>query len=70
MDPLFDDQGWRYVRVAVDGVPTIPFAFHKSVYDLYPTDAAFEAYLARQGRAMIERGLVKNRVDEREPSVN
>jgi hypothetical protein len=73
IDPLFDSEGWKYVTVAVDGVPASPFAFHKSVYDLYPDDDAFLAYLSRQGKAMIERGLIKGQehlVQSPEPGVN
>lgn len=61
LDPYFDENGWRGVRVAVDGVPAAPFQFHKSVYDQYPRDEEWLAYLHRQGRAMIERGLIQGR---------
>ena len=58
LDPSFDLNGWRGVRVAVDGVCAAPFQFHKSVYETLTTDDAWLAYLRRQGIAMIERGLV------------
>jgi hypothetical protein len=58
IDPFFDANGWRGVRVAVNGVPAAPFTFHKSVHEQFLTDAAWLAYLARQGAMMISRGLI------------
>lgn len=58
LDSLFDVNGWKSVCVAVNGIPAAPFQFHKTVYDQFKTDAAWLDYLARQGQAMIDRGLI------------
>jgi hypothetical protein len=55
IDPLYDSEGWRYVEVAVDGVRALPFAFHKTVAVLFPTEDSLMSYLCRQAKAMIER---------------
>lgn len=70
LDPYFDANGWRSVRVAVDGVPAAPFQYHKSVYEQFPTDDAWLAYLCRQGKAMIERGLVQGADLQPHPEVH
>jgi hypothetical protein len=54
LDPFFDENGWRGARVAVDGVPSIPFQFHKTALDNCKTDEQLMAYLCRQGQAMID----------------
>lgn len=58
LDPFFDENGWRGVRVAVNGVPAAPFQFHKSVHDQFLTEDAWLGYLSRQGSSMIARGLI------------
>lgn len=55
LDPFFDENGWRGARVAVDGVPAIPFQFHKTALDNCKNDSDLMAYLCRQGQAMIDR---------------
>jgi hypothetical protein len=55
MDPLYDSEGWRYVEIAIDGIRALPFAFHKTVVSLFPTEDTLLAYLYRQAKAMIER---------------
>jgi hypothetical protein len=55
MDSLCDSEGWRYVEIAVDGKRSLPFAFHKTVRDQFPTEEAFLSYLCRQAKMMIER---------------
>lgn len=30
LDPFWDENGWRSVRVAIDGVPALPFQLHKT----------------------------------------
>lgn len=69
LDPYFDANGWRGVRVAVNGIPAAPFQFHKTVYNQFPTEAAWLAYIARQGQAMIDRGLIYGR-DTEQPEVH
>ncbi len=52
----FDPSGSDYVhvRVAVDGHLVIPFDVPKYVYvDDFPRSEDFEAYLERQGRALL-----------------
>lgn len=55
LDPFFDENGWRGARVAVDGIPSMPFQFHKTALENCKTDEDFMGYLCRQGQAMIER---------------
>lgn len=55
LDVWPDENGWRMARVAIDGVPSIPFQFHKSVQDQFRTDDELMAYLCRQGEAVIRR---------------
>lgn len=61
LDPLFDENGWRGVRCALNGIPAAPFQYHKSVYDQFPKEQDWLAYLKRQTRAMIDRGLIQGR---------
>lgn len=30
LDPYWDENGWRSVRVAVNGIPALPYQLHKS----------------------------------------
>jgi hypothetical protein len=55
LDPYWDENGWRIARVAIDGIPSIPFQFHKSVMEIHKSEDALMAYLCRQGAAIIER---------------
>lgn len=55
LDPLYDENGWRGARVAIDGIPSVPFQFHKSAVELYGMDDELLAYLCRQGSAIIAR---------------
>ena len=55
LDPFYDENGWRVARVAIDGVPSIPFQFHKTVTEIHKSEDALMQYLARQGAAIIER---------------
>jgi hypothetical protein len=55
IDSLCDSEGWRYVEIAVDGQRALPFAFHKTVRDQFPTESEFLSYLCRQAKMMIER---------------
>jgi hypothetical protein len=55
LDPFYDENGWRIARVAIDGIPSIPFQFHKTAVELYPSEDALMGYLCRQGAAVIAR---------------
>lgn len=55
LDVWPDENGWLTARVAVDGIPSIPFQFHKSVREQYISDDELMAYLCRQGEAVILR---------------
>lgn len=70
LDALFDANGWKSVRVAINGIPAAPFQFHRTVYDTFPTDAAWLDYLARQGQAMIDRGLIYGQERPQPPDEN
>ena len=50
-----DENGWRTARVAVDGIPSIPFQFHQSVVEEFKTDDELIDYVMRQGANMVER---------------
>lgn len=55
LDTWPDENGWLTARVAVDGIPSIPFQFHKSVREQFVSDDDLLAYLCRQGEAVIHR---------------
>lgn len=68
--PYYDENGWRDVQVALDGIPSVPFQFHKASVEGMSDDALLN-YLARQGKAIIERcGDARNPLPIEEGRVN
>ncbi len=55
LDVWPDENGWRMARVAVNGVPSIPFQFHNSVKETFKSEDEFMGFLCRQGEAVIQR---------------
>ena len=44
----------RRCRVAVDGIPSIPFEVHEADFQNFPNDTLRLQFLARQGMSLIE----------------
>jgi hypothetical protein len=55
LDPYWDENGWRTARVAVDGIPSIYFQFHKTATEMFRSEDELMGYLCRQGASIIER---------------
>jgi len=70
LDPFYDENGWREAKVAIDGIPSVPFQFHKSAVENF-NEEALMSYLARQGASIIERcGDARNPYPVEEGRVN
>ena len=52
--PYYDENGWRDAQVALDGIPSVPFQFHKTAVEKMSENELLN-YLARQAKAIIER---------------
>ena len=68
LDAHWDENGWRSVRVAVDGVPALPFQLHKSQVKNPANDDEVVEYAFRGAINMIDKfGDARNpkNLDER-----
>ena len=55
LDPYWDENGWRTVRVAVDGIPALPFQLHKTQMRNPSNDNEVLEYAFRGAINMIEK---------------
>jgi len=45
---------WYTAQAAVDGTPCVPFHFHASERERFPTEESLMAFIERQARMLIE----------------